>query len=321
MTDRRDFFISYNHADERWAEWIAWALDDAGYTHYFQKWDFRPGGNFVLDMQKAATDTERTLLVLTKSYLGSLYTQPEWAAAFAKDPTGENRSIVPVRVERCEPAGLLGTIVYCDLVDLGVDEARKRLLSALLPSGRPDAPPAFPGGPAAVTVFPGPSVSAPPTVDPVRVAADELQSIFETSRTTFQAQARLRDDLAARIHTRLGVQENYEYEELFDRYFSQLEPDELRLHRTIRGFTASILHEYNTRTLALMRAERRLASLLPSSSELEQHLIIWLSKFEQVFLNTPSMCLLYVGVEEGVGFPRKIEQELTHYLRTGTRAQ
>jgi hypothetical protein len=62
MTRLRNLFISYNHADERWAEWIAWTVADAGYTHYFQKWDFRPGGNFVLDMQNAAAESERTLL-------------------------------------------------------------------------------------------------------------------------------------------------------------------------------------------------------------------------------------------------------------------
>lgn len=70
MTKVRNFFISYNRIDELWAEWIARALADAGYTHYFQKWDFRPGGNVVLDMQKAATESERTLLVLTTNYLG-----------------------------------------------------------------------------------------------------------------------------------------------------------------------------------------------------------------------------------------------------------
>ena len=26
-----DFFISYNGADEHWAEWLAWTLEDAGY--------------------------------------------------------------------------------------------------------------------------------------------------------------------------------------------------------------------------------------------------------------------------------------------------
>jgi hypothetical protein len=28
----KDFFISYNKADRRWAEWIAWQLEETGYT-------------------------------------------------------------------------------------------------------------------------------------------------------------------------------------------------------------------------------------------------------------------------------------------------
>ena len=32
--------------------WIAWQLEDANYSVVLQAWDFRPGGNFVFDMQK-----------------------------------------------------------------------------------------------------------------------------------------------------------------------------------------------------------------------------------------------------------------------------
>ena len=320
MTRSRNFFISYNHADERWAEWIAWTLADAGYTHYFQKWDFRPGGNFVLDMQKAAAESERTLLVLTTNYLRSLYTQPEWAAAFAKDPTGEERLVFPVRVERCELGGILTSIVYCDLVDLSVEDARTRLLAALQPSGRPASPPPFPGVLSTNAAFPGPAASAPAVVDPLRLAAQELQSIFATSGTTFGAQARLRDELSARIHKRLRIPEHHEYEELFDLYFEQLQPDELRLHRTIRAYTESVLHEYNAKALELLEREPRLADFLPSLPALRQHLIMWLNKFDSLFVRTPSMCLLYVGVEERVGFPSQIETELEHYLATGAPA-
>ena len=320
MSGLRDFFISYNHADERWAEWIAWTLADAGYTHYFQKWDFRPGGNFVLDMQKAAAESDRTLLVLTTNYLQSLYTQPEWAAAFARDPTGEKQLIVPVRVERCEPAGMLKALTYCDLVDLGTDDARTRLLAALRPNGPPASPPPFPGASSTEAAFPGPASSATEFADPVRLAAQELQSIFATSGTTFAAQARLRDELGARIDRRLGVNEHHEYEELFDLYFQQLKPDELRLHRTIRAYTEGILHEYNTRTLQVIEREPHLAEFLPSIPVLKQHLLLWLNKFDHLFVQTPSMCLLYVGVEEGVGFPSQIENEVEHYLATGMPA-
>jgi TIR domain len=49
----KDFFISYNKADRGLAEWIAWQLEAEGYKRVLQAWDFRPGGNFVLQMQEA----------------------------------------------------------------------------------------------------------------------------------------------------------------------------------------------------------------------------------------------------------------------------
>src|SRR5439155_20102209 len=103
----KDFFISYNKADRQWAEWIAWQLEEAGYSTVIQAWDFRPGGNFVLDMQRAAVECERTIAVLSEDYLKSLFTQPEWTAAFAQDPTSAESKLLPVRVRECELKGLL----------------------------------------------------------------------------------------------------------------------------------------------------------------------------------------------------------------------
>jgi hypothetical protein len=67
----KNFFISYNRADKAWAEWIAWQLEKAGFTTVIQAWDFRPGSNFVLEMQQAATEAERTVAVLSPDYLKS----------------------------------------------------------------------------------------------------------------------------------------------------------------------------------------------------------------------------------------------------------
>jgi hypothetical protein len=52
VSGRRDFFVSFNSADRDWAEWIAAELEANGYTTYYQHWDFRPGNNFVLEMQR-----------------------------------------------------------------------------------------------------------------------------------------------------------------------------------------------------------------------------------------------------------------------------
>jgi TIR domain len=141
-----DFFIGYNTADERWATWIAYVLEEEGLTTVVQAWDFPPGTNFVLHMQKAATGCDRTIAVLSPAYLSSVFAQSEWAAAFAGDPVGDRRSLVPVMVERCSPPGLLKSIVYIDIV--GADEERARgLVLDGLQSGRrkPSIRPSFPG--------------------------------------------------------------------------------------------------------------------------------------------------------------------------------
>lgn len=141
----KDFFISYNRADKQWAEWIAWTLEEAGYSVVIQAWDFRPGGNFVLDMQRAAAESQKTIAVLSESYLKSSYTQPEWAAAFAQDPQSLERTLIPVRVKECRPEGMLRSIVYVDLVGLSEADAEQALLSSLKSRVKPDQKPGFPG--------------------------------------------------------------------------------------------------------------------------------------------------------------------------------
>ena len=147
MSKRHDFFISYNGRDRDWAEWIAWTLEeDDRYSVLVQAWDFRPGQNFVLQMHRAATETDRTLVVLSPNYLTAEYTQPEWAVAVAHDPSGTSRKLIPVRVAPCQPEGLLKAIIYADLVGLSQDEARTVVLDAIPDRAKPDEPPVFPGG-------------------------------------------------------------------------------------------------------------------------------------------------------------------------------
>ena len=146
MDRSRDFFISYNSADRQWAEWIAWQLEEAEYTTVLQAWDFRPGFNFVLEMQQAATEAERTIAVLSQAYLDALYTQPEWAAAFRQDPTGEKGTLLPVRVSECDLTGLWPQISRIDLVGLDDAEAKDALLAGVRRErAKPTTPPGFPG--------------------------------------------------------------------------------------------------------------------------------------------------------------------------------
>jgi hypothetical protein len=142
----KNFFVTYNKADHQWAEWIAWQLEGAGYTTAIQAWDFRPGFNFVLAMDKAAKESERAILVLSPDFLSSSFTAPEWTAAFVRDPKGENGLILPIKVRECSLGGLLASLSRIELVGLTEEEAKRALLDGVL-RGRvkPKIQPGFPG--------------------------------------------------------------------------------------------------------------------------------------------------------------------------------
>jgi hypothetical protein len=158
---RVDFFVSYTQADRAWAEWIGWQLQQAGYTVTVQAWDFLPGTDWVHQMHTAVQRAEHTLAVLSPAYLeSSEFGEAEWRVAFAADPSGEGRRLIPVRVLECRPEGLLKTRVYVDLAGLGERDAAAALLRGVSERTRPPgSKPAFPGVRAAVAAdrprFPG----------------------------------------------------------------------------------------------------------------------------------------------------------------------
>jgi TIR domain len=195
-----DFFISYTSADKIWAEWIAYVLEEEGFTVVIQAWDFRPGSNFALEMQRAATGAARTVMVLSPDYLKSQFASPEWAAAFAQDPEGLQRKLIPIMVRRCQPPGLLSSIVHITLVGEDENAARLRLLNGInARRTKPAQRPSFPGSGVARpnTLFPGttpsPAAGGPPYVPNVRRSPTDAdrrkfcRQAFEIIRSQFQS--------------------------------------------------------------------------------------------------------------------------------------
>jgi hypothetical protein len=146
MTRAADFFVSYTSMDRAWAEWIAWQLEVEGYLVVVQAWDFTAGGDWVHEMQQATSTAERVVVVLSPTYLGSAHGEAEWRVFYAKDPSGKRGLLLPVRVKRVEPLGLLETRVFVDLVDQDAAGARAALLAAARRvRGKPTSEPEFPG--------------------------------------------------------------------------------------------------------------------------------------------------------------------------------
>ena len=141
----KDFFVSYTSRDRSWAEWIAWNLEEQAFSVVIQTWDFV--GNWVVDMDSAMQETERTIAVLSAHYLEAVFAQSEWANAFRRDPTGKKDLLIPVRIAPVEPQGVLAQIVYVDFVGRNEGEALELLLKRVRGErGKPTINPQFPGG-------------------------------------------------------------------------------------------------------------------------------------------------------------------------------
>jgi hypothetical protein len=144
--DDADFFISRNGADREWAVWIAQTLEANGHNTIIQDWDFLPGQNFVLRMLDAAERCKRTIGVISPNYLAADFTQPEWAAAFAQDPRGEDRKFIPVLVESVILPRMLAPTIFINLVGLSQEAATAELLDGVGEGRRKPATQApFPG--------------------------------------------------------------------------------------------------------------------------------------------------------------------------------
>lgn len=147
----RDFFVSYTGRDRAIAEWIAWVIEEAGWSVVFQAWDLR--GNFIAGMDAAMRDCERVVLVMSSASLQSAYVAAEWGSALRADPRGTEDRLVVFRVDDCQPEGWLAQIAYTDLLAEPDEAAMRRAIVERLQPGRrkPAQPVAFPGLPAAST--------------------------------------------------------------------------------------------------------------------------------------------------------------------------
>src|SRR3954463_11643134 len=143
MSGRRtDFFISHAGRDTAWAEWLAWQLQQAGYSVELDVWDWAPGEDFVARMAAALERADRLLAVCTEAYFVSAFGGAELRAAFVGQAKAEGR-IVPVLVEPVTLPPLYVPLISVDLTGLDEAAAAARLRERLA-GGRPTGPPPFP---------------------------------------------------------------------------------------------------------------------------------------------------------------------------------
>ena len=142
------FSIICAAADQAWAQWVGWQLAEAGFEVDLDAWRV-PGTNKVHALDQAVRADGRTLVLLSPHVVEAPETLPGWDPAYLKDSAGNDRLLIPVVVEACEPKGLLASLVSISLAGLDEQEAQSALLDGIerASSGRakPRFAPRFPG--------------------------------------------------------------------------------------------------------------------------------------------------------------------------------
>jgi tetratricopeptide (TPR) repeat protein len=144
----KDFFVSHAGPDRAWAEWVAWQLEQAGYSVELDVWDWEAGRNLITAMSDALDRAGRVVALFSTAYFErERYTTEEWSAVLSHALDGPEGCLVPVRIEDVpaqEIPAVLRSLVFCDVFGKDAEQARRVLLEAVAPR-RPDGEPVFPG--------------------------------------------------------------------------------------------------------------------------------------------------------------------------------
>lgn len=127
-----DYFISRRGTHASVAQEVAEVLDSVGATSFSQDYDIARGDNFIGRIHDALGRCEHFIALLTSDYADAAYTKAEWTNFYSTyvETNGRRRFIV-IRLEDCEPPGLLRGIVYEDLVGVTAPlERRRRIIAA-----------------------------------------------------------------------------------------------------------------------------------------------------------------------------------------------
>lgn len=129
------FFISYASNDEAKAREIAGILDEAGHSTFAMFKDIPPGANFVTEMQRGLmatlADKGRVVALYSPAYVASDHCQAEWNTAYAADPSGTERTLLPFLIHPTELWPLARQGVYKSLVGLNRAETKVAILASL----------------------------------------------------------------------------------------------------------------------------------------------------------------------------------------------
>jgi hypothetical protein len=109
-------FISHRSADLTEAERLASDLQRHGHDVWLDEWEIAVGDSIVEHMESGLVKSANFILCYSSSGVGAPWMSREWMSAMARQLSGANVRIIPVRLTGGDPPALLADLKYADLV-------------------------------------------------------------------------------------------------------------------------------------------------------------------------------------------------------------
>ena len=122
---RPQIFLSFNHRDRGWSDWVAERLENSGYVVWRDVVSISASASFQAEIANAIENSSLMVVLMSPSYFTSSWAQMETALAVDK-----KLPIVPAMIEPCEVTGILTYLHYADLTS-NREEGIQRVIDAV----------------------------------------------------------------------------------------------------------------------------------------------------------------------------------------------
>ena len=150
-------------------------------------------------------------------------------------------------------------------------------------------------------------------------AISQVSKFQDNTYTAFVAQIKRRNELKEMLEERLNIKKTEQYEKFFAQHYDSFNQQEIFVCEQMRGITGTGLKINNQKIVDLIKQFPNIMDEIEGMKTLEQHLIFWLNKYHSVFKKRKDMCLVYVGVEDGVPYPSGIDQRVKDWLMSSAK--
>ncbi len=127
-----DVFLSHNRQQKPWVRELCVILRKSGLRVFFDEDSVDPGRDVVREIERAIENSKHVVLLMTPSSMASDWVAMEMAITVYQDPAAHTGMLLPVMLERTEPALIPLTLRRLNYIDLTSTETRDREFRRLL---------------------------------------------------------------------------------------------------------------------------------------------------------------------------------------------